>query len=293
MRLKFAAAICISLAVPYLCFAQSQQAQQSSGAATQSSASQAQTPQQNPVAQNPQAPLRIGGNVMEKKVAHMVFPVYPQIAKAAHVSGTVVLHAIIAKDGSVESLKVISGPDLLVGAAMDAVKQWKYQPTLLNGQPVEVDTTISVVFVLADGQPSNPPAAAPQDGVAVVVPKENPAPPIDPQLKASILKLLDVSHSVAMGQQAINGLSQQLRPALIAELPPTPHRDQIVDAYVAKLAALMAGQEFIDRISSIYAQYFSLDDVNTMIQFYQTPAGQHMLAAMPTVMTEFNRLAPI
>jgi protein TonB len=58
------------------------------------------------------------------------------------------LHAVIAKDGSVEDLQYVSGPPLLMKAAMDAVRQWRYQPTQLNGEPVEVDTTISVVFTL-------------------------------------------------------------------------------------------------------------------------------------------------
>jgi len=60
------------------------------------------------------------------------------------------LHALISKSGSVESLEVISGHPLLVRAAMDAVQQWRYKPTLLNGEPVDVDTTISVVFTLGN-----------------------------------------------------------------------------------------------------------------------------------------------
>ena len=60
-----------------------------------------------------------------------------------------ILHAIIAKDGSVQELTYVSGPALLMRSAMDAVRQWRYQPTLLNGEPVEVDTTISVVFTLS------------------------------------------------------------------------------------------------------------------------------------------------
>jgi periplasmic protein TonB len=92
--------------------------------------------------------IRIGGNVQQAKMARMVQPVYPQIAKSAHIQGTVILHAIIAKDGSVQELQYVSGPPLLMKNAMDAVRQWRYQPTLLNGDPVEVDTTISVVFTL-------------------------------------------------------------------------------------------------------------------------------------------------
>jgi len=93
--------------------------------------------------------VRVGGNVQQVKMIRQIQPVYPQIAKTAHVQGTVILHAIIAKDGTVQELQYISGPALLMRSAMDAVRQWKYQPTLLNGEPVEVDTTISVVFTLS------------------------------------------------------------------------------------------------------------------------------------------------
>jgi periplasmic protein TonB len=77
-----------------------------------------------------------------------VTPVYPPIAKTAHVSGTVVLHAIIARNGMIQQLQFVPGPPLLMQSAMAAVKQWRYRPTMLNGQPVEVDTTIDVVFSL-------------------------------------------------------------------------------------------------------------------------------------------------
>jgi periplasmic protein TonB len=100
----------------------------------------------------PKAPtptrIRVGGNVAAAKLLHQVQPNYPQIAKTAHVSGTVILHAIIAKDGTIQELQYISGPALLMKSAMDAVHEWRYQPTQLNGQPVEVDTTIQVVFTL-------------------------------------------------------------------------------------------------------------------------------------------------
>jgi len=93
--------------------------------------------------------VRVGGQVQAAKMIRQITPVYPQIAKTAHVQGTVILHAIISKDGTVQELQYVSGPALLMRSAMDAVRQWKYQPTLLNGEPVEVDTTISVVFTLS------------------------------------------------------------------------------------------------------------------------------------------------
>ncbi len=92
--------------------------------------------------------IRVGGNVAAAKLIRQVTPVYPTIAKTAHISGTVILHAIIAKDGTIQELTYVSGPPLLMRNAMDAVRQWRYNPTLLNGEPVEVDTTISVVFTL-------------------------------------------------------------------------------------------------------------------------------------------------
>lgn len=92
--------------------------------------------------------IRTSGGVQAAKISQMIQPIYPPIAKTAHIQGTVVLHAIIAKDGTVQELQYISGPPLLMRAAMDAVRQWRYQPTLLSGDPVEVDTTISVIFTL-------------------------------------------------------------------------------------------------------------------------------------------------
>jgi protein TonB len=92
--------------------------------------------------------IRVGGNVQAASLVRKVEPIYPPIAKTAHISGTVVLHAIIGKDGSVQNLEYVSGPPLLMKNAMDAIKQWRYKPTMLNGEPVEVDTTISVVFSL-------------------------------------------------------------------------------------------------------------------------------------------------
>src|SRR3984885_11696187 len=92
--------------------------------------------------------IRVGGNVAAAKLVRQVTPLSPPIAKTAHISGTVILHAVIAKDGTIQNLDYVSGPPLLMKNAMDAVRQWRYSPTLLNGEPVEVDTTISVVFTL-------------------------------------------------------------------------------------------------------------------------------------------------
>jgi periplasmic protein TonB len=75
-------------------------------------------------------------------------PSYPPIARATHTEGTVILQAAISTSGTIENLRVVSGPIMLQQAALAAVQQWRYKPYLLNGQPVEVETTINVVFKL-------------------------------------------------------------------------------------------------------------------------------------------------
>jgi protein TonB len=93
-------------------------------------------------------PLRVGGNVQAARIINRVQPIYPPLARQTRISGTVRLHAIIGKDGMIQQLEVLNGHPLLQQAALDAVRQWRYQPTLLNGEPVEVDTTIDVIFSL-------------------------------------------------------------------------------------------------------------------------------------------------
>lgn len=96
----------------------------------------------------PVSRIKVGGNVQAVMVIRKVQPIYPELAKAAHVEGVVHLSAVIARDGTVRELRSLGGPALLVQAAMDAVKQWVYKPTLLNGEPVEVETTVDVNFAL-------------------------------------------------------------------------------------------------------------------------------------------------
>jgi protein TonB len=97
----------------------------------------------------PTGPARISGGVIAGNILQKTNPVYPPIAKVAHMSGTVVLRAIITKTGAVEQLTVVSSTNQMFNnAALDAVKQWRYKPYLLNGDPTEVDTTVTVNFTL-------------------------------------------------------------------------------------------------------------------------------------------------
>src|SRR6266571_7079067 len=93
--------------------------------------------------------IRVGGNVQAAMAIRAPKPTYPPLAKQARIQGVVRLNAIIGKDGTIQELKAASGHPLLVPAALEAVKQWLYKPTLLDGEPVEVVTVIDVNFTLS------------------------------------------------------------------------------------------------------------------------------------------------
>jgi len=95
-------------------------------------------------------PIRVS-HMMEGNLIHRVQPEYPPLARQARIQGTVILHAIINRDGKVTKLLVVSGHPMLVPAAVDAVRQWRYKPYVLNDQPVEVETQITVNFALTGG----------------------------------------------------------------------------------------------------------------------------------------------
>lgn len=95
------------------------------------------------------APVPVGGDVQMAKLLRKVIPEYPALARSARISGVVRLVGIISKDGTIRDLQLVSGHPLLAHAAMEAVRQWVYKPTLLNGMPVEVIAPIELNFTLA------------------------------------------------------------------------------------------------------------------------------------------------
>ncbi len=92
--------------------------------------------------------IRLGGEIMKKQLRRRVNPLYPQEAKDQRLQGTVRIHIVLGKDGKVLQADIISGHPVLAQAALEAVRKWEYRPVLLNGQPVEVDSTVDVVFSL-------------------------------------------------------------------------------------------------------------------------------------------------
>jgi protein TonB len=94
--------------------------------------------------------IKVGGAVQAAKIRKQVLPIYPPLAHKARISGTVVLEGIINREGQIEQLRALSGHPLLVQAALDAVRQWLYEPTRLNGNSVEVLAPIEVHFRLSN-----------------------------------------------------------------------------------------------------------------------------------------------
>jgi TonB family protein len=117
--------------------------------------------------------ITVGGPVQRNRLVQQVPPVYPDLARQARVQGTVTLKVTIGPEGDVTKLDVISGPALLVQSAVEAVRQWRYKPTLLNGNPVEVETRVDVNFTLSDGGPANAAPAGESPAGAL-------AKPVDP-----------------------------------------------------------------------------------------------------------------
>lgn len=99
-------------------------------------------------APKPHGPIVISKGVAQGLMVRQVLPQYPAIARAMHIGGTVQLQAIITKTGAVDKIRVLSGPAVLQQASIDAVRQWRFRPYLLNGEPVDVETTVSVVFTI-------------------------------------------------------------------------------------------------------------------------------------------------
>jgi periplasmic protein TonB len=108
------------------------------------------TPTVAPKIATPQR-VRVSSGVSTGMLVRKVPPTYPPLARQARIQGTVILQATISKEGAIENLQLISGHPMLAPAAIEAVKQWKYKPYLLNGEPVEVETQVQVNFTLAGG----------------------------------------------------------------------------------------------------------------------------------------------
>lgn len=234
--------------------------------------------------------IRVGGNVQAAKITKKVEPVYPAEAKKAGISGTVVLHAVIAQDGTVKQLDYVSGPQELTDSAMGAVWQWEYQPTLLNGQPVEVDTTINVVYELGSGESGESSADAHENGAAqgqtqngfTVQGGDHPftrPTRIDPQLRADIEELMRVSKFDETLTAALTSELEPLRAKMNAALVNQPNAQAIMKEYFDRVIAIGRSVEMNDSMILIYAKYLNDEQVKKALEFDKTEAGQQILGS--------------
>jgi TonB family protein len=215
--------------------------------------------------------MPIEGDLMVKDLLKKVPPEYPAEALAAKISGTVVFHAILATNGSVKEVQVVSGPPQLVAAATNAVKQWKYRTFTLNGQPAEIDTTISVVFSLAD------PA-----GTGKI---------IDPQLRADIVHMYYSMRGFDAAEQTFEDEFNRVRRELVEASPSLdPNQQQIMQAYTRGFFTTIRLPAFVDGIVAIYAKHFTDEKIKAIDQFYQSPVGQRFALQSPDVNAENTTL---
>jgi len=233
--------------------------------------------------------IKVSEPVQVSSLIRKIIPSYPDQAKADHVTGTVVMHVIVATDGSVGEIHAISGPSVLADRAITAVHLWRYRPTLLDGRPAEVETKVTLVFTIDDtgraGVDEVPtgnspaPQGEPSDS-------DNAGKPIDPQLKADIQNLLLTMKGQESAEAGIRATFDSLRPQLEASLPRTPNRSKIIDAYEQKLVDLVRAPDFQNGIVAIYAKHFSDEDIKAIDAFYKTPTGQRFVAELPAVVKE-------
>lgn len=219
--------------------------------------------------------VRIGGLVMQAKLMQQVQPEYPPLAREARIQGTVRLRAIISPEGSVQQLEVLSGHPLLVQSALEAARKWRYEPTLLNGVPITVETTVDTVFSL------EPDPAA-----------EEPAPrEIPPAFESDIRRLLNVTGAQTSWSQSAKAALESAQSRLVGELPPGGRGQQIFARFTQKMNAALESDEYAKAMVAFYASRFSQEDVIELIRFFETPTGQRFASVMGQVNRQLNAVA--
>jgi TonB family protein len=224
------------------------------------------------------AGLRIGGDM----------PQYPAIAKAAQVQGTVVLQATVSKEGTVENLRVINGPPMLQSAAMNAVRTWTYKPYLLNGEPVEVETQVNVVFSLpasgdADagtgGEAGSQSERIPVTNLPPGTTPADLAPPEHPITEEQVQELMDLTGMAMLQRQMLQGLMPAIRQSMPPYVP-----DDVLEDFENRIM----GGDMKALIVKAYQNHVSTEDAAAMIEFYKTPAGHRAILVMPVLMRELQ-----
>jgi TonB family protein len=220
--------------------------------------------------------VRIGGNIMMAKLVSQVMPVYPQIATQAHIEGTVVLHAIVGTDGAVRDLQYVSGPPLLMKASMEAVRKWRYEPILLNGEPVTVDTTVSVVFTLGNAPPPSSSESAPSQQLQALARKMTFDWAKSHPLTATALGLSDEDGQLDTPSEAANA-----------------HDLEMIRGWESELASIHldgASLVDVDDAKLLRAQLTGLEREYTVYKVYEKDPSAPCLSILGAIYTQFLHL---
>jgi TonB family protein len=248
--------------------------------------------------------IKQGGNVTAAVIVTRVEPNYPEEARRRRIEGRVVVHAIIGIDGAVKDLEVISGPQELTQSALDAVRQWRYKPTLLNGQPVEVDTTIAVEYVLprvSDG-PATPSADKTPAPALTRIPsmaeataqreKEREAQAaVDPEMAADVRRLLELTGGIRITSMIFNSFMPTVKEQLLRDLPASEDRDKIVDTFIRKMEERVSSSELVDIVIPIFAKHFTREDIKNSLAFYDSPTGKRLIQDTPAYVQDVQTAA--
>ena len=214
-------------------------------------------------------PIRVPGGEQAAKLISKVEPKYPPLAKMARIQGSVQLEVVISRGGAIKDLKVISGHPLLVKAALDAVQRWRYQPTLVHGEPGEVITDIQVFFLLE----RSPVSAEPQ---------------IDPAKEGDIRRILELTGTEKTYSSIAPQLGKTLGEALEKKLPPGGRSRQIVETFVQKYTQRMLS-ETVSLLIQFYDKNFTHEEIKGLVQFYRSPLGRKMIQASSQLVQDIMR----
>jgi TonB family protein len=229
--------------------------------------------------------IKLGGQVVAAKLISQPQPQYPQLAKETHIEGSVILHVIIGIDGAVKDVTVESGHPLLVQSALDAVRQWRYQPTLLNGDPVEVDTPVTVNFKLAPSESSG----APADPSVTLKQEQDALNAIDPETAADIRRLIEAMGTKNIVPQMFESQLQPVREQLLKNLnnlPADVDKEKIADRFIQMMKDRIDSGELADLAIPVYAKYFTHDEIKDMLAFYESPTGKRFTEEAPSAIRD-------
>jgi len=237
--------------------------------------------------------IRVAANV--PRATSQTPPVYPQSAIDQHVEGNVVLHVIIGADGAVKESSAMSGPTLLFQSAVEAVRQWQYQPFRLNGSPLEQDTTVTLNFIL--GPPptvavnNQPLSAFSPEASALRRQQRPPLPAVDPDTAADIRQLLEATGMRNVVTALFRSPLLGIRAQLFKDLPASVDREKVANRFQDELQKRIASGQVLDAVIPIYAKHFTHEEIKSFLAFYQSPAGRRYAQEAPSLMWEVNDAA--